>query len=75
MGAYKLENIRHDFEVATKGRWAGDTETLLEISYRLIRDWPDNQSKDMAISHLLQAAGMISIIMEESGEKTIEKQG
>ena len=70
MGAYKLDSIRHDFEVATRNVWCGHTETLLEISRRLLAGWHDNQAKDMAISHLLQAAGMLaaSIIMSEQEE-------
>jgi len=70
MGEYELKDIRREFELATKNVWCGHTETLLEMASRLIAEWPENQAKDMAISHLLQAAEMLanSIIMSKSEE-------
>ena len=59
MGAYKIDQIEQDFQTVTKGFIRYNIE-LCNISKRILEEVPDNKGRDFAISHLIQAAEMLS---------------
>ena len=59
MGAYKEETIERDFELVLKGTKYPGTSLILEAAKVILQSAPDDMSRDLAISHLLQAAGWV----------------
>ncbi len=60
MGAYKNSEIDGDFKIATKGFYWPVVDLMLIIAKAILETMPDNQARDLAISHLLQSAEMVS---------------
>ena len=58
MGCYKIEEIDHDFETASNGADWHTIKLMSLAAKEIIKTMPDNAARDMAISHLLQAADM-----------------
>ena len=56
MGAYKKEQIENDFDVATKGLMCRNIIKIRYVAMKILEESPDNEFRDFAISHLLQAA-------------------
>lgn len=72
MGAYEIEKIDNDFEIASKN-FDWPAVKLMSITAKAILDtMPDNQARDMAISHLLQAAEMVSFSWLIDHNKSVE---
>ena len=61
MGVYTIEQIKKDFNTVTKGVVASDIQLVELVAIKIIDDSPDNEARDMALSHLLQAAEMLSV--------------
>jgi len=59
MGAYKEENIDSDFRIASKDINSPLIYQITANAKTTLLTVPDNKSRDMAISHLLQACEMI----------------
>ena len=60
MGAYTIDKIENDFEVSARPYAHNESvRMLVEASKKIMSEIPDNQARDFAISHLLQAADMV----------------
>lgn len=60
MGVYKKDSINSDFDIASQ-KMPNIVNKLLAVDAKIILAMvPDNDARDMAISHLLQAASMVA---------------
>lgn len=59
MGAYNIDKIENDFRVASKGRLFPVGSLLQNCAELILMHVPDNNARDMAISHLLSATDMV----------------
>ena len=59
MGVYKIETISNDFDIVIKGHNDYLSEKMKKVAIELIQWLPDNDARDMAVSHLLSAAEFI----------------
>lgn len=67
MGAYKKEIVCEDFDIVVDPFHNSLSEKLKVVALEILETLPDNMSRDLAISHLLQSASFIkaSIILGE----------
>jgi len=70
MGAYKLEKICDDFDIVTGACSNTITGQMKIIALTILESLPDNEARDMAISHLLQSAEFIKLSIMEAALKT-----
>jgi len=59
MGVFKKDTIQNDFKVASKGRFFPVGSFISECAELILDFVPDNEARDMAISHLLSATEMV----------------
>jgi len=57
--SYTLETIRQHFDTVTKGHDFSIKSALKAITEYMIINLPDNEAKDFAISHMLEATHFV----------------
>ena len=59
MGTYTMETIENDFKVASHGLQNSVIEFLVVTAKATLQLVPDNEARELAISHLLLATTMV----------------